>query len=180
MSEIDWSKAPEGATHYQHDICENWLKRDGNNIVSYWSWGAQRWYKYANSISSSNADGLGYISKATPKPVSEEWNGNGLPPVGVECEYRHEPGSDSIWFKCEIKYIIAGDGVAAWCPHLECEQWLGKGFIFRPIKSEKDKAVEVMEKLIDYELKIKGAYTYDPDIPHIIAKTLYKDGYRKP
>lgn len=74
---------------------------------------------------------------AASKP---EWDGEGLPPVGVECEarYRHSSVAEWVFFRC-----VAVDCEVAF-------GWTGKkpvtllkdNFEFRPIRSEADKKRE--------------------------------------
>ncbi|HHF0618061.1 TPA: hypothetical protein ACPH2G_004579 [Pseudomonas aeruginosa] len=97
---IDWSKAPEGATHWETtgpEFHEGWMKKEGNKWF-YWGRGSEKWLhtpRYCNVSAEREA-----TFEARPQ---EAWDGQGLPPVGVECEYRH-----MIWpeyRRCEIRYI---------------------------------------------------------------------------
>ena len=45
--------------------------------------------------------------KRPTKPAAPEWDGEGLPPVGCECEYRPDPKHD-FWDKCA--YLAHFDG----------------------------------------------------------------------
>jgi hypothetical protein len=82
-TEIDWSKAPDDATHYAPETEElnpGFIKRESG-----------RWMFYSDSelcrlnpgwsIASSDDDPSRWIERPTDR------NGEGLPPVGVACEY---------------------------------------------------------------------------------------------
>ena len=69
MSEIDWSKAPEGATHYDRDFgffC---------NSEGFWS-NYNEWHPVCRQ------GHYAWVSdRYIPRPTKQEWEG-GLPPVG--------------------------------------------------------------------------------------------------
>lgn len=83
MSDIDWSKAPEGATHWDtggNGRVAGWMRlSDG-----IWSWwpveGAtceKRWYATGNTQPVES-----FIQRKSL------WTGVGLPPVGTVCEFK--------------------------------------------------------------------------------------------
>lgn len=74
------------------------------------------------------------------EPVTT-WGGEGLPPVGCECEYSLNGGST--WWKCKIDYIVGTQGVVMLCDTFEGVQYVqfssyGDALKFRPIRSEAD------------------------------------------
>ena len=78
MSEqIDWSKAPEGATHCWAQA-QDFFKLDNGNWMVWYGHG-MRWAK------STIAERWGGLVE---RPTTPSWSGEGLPPVGVVCEYR--------------------------------------------------------------------------------------------
>jgi len=96
-----------------------------------------------------------------------EWV-DGLPPVGVKCEWTISEGSE-YWQECEIK------------GYYKEQMWMDDGTLegedltchisylkFRPIKSNKEKAIEEMIDIINDNLTAGG-----------IAVALYSEGYRK-
>lgn len=94
------------------------------------------------------------------------WDGTGLPPVGVECEYmKHTRNSRNNWSKGTVKYIseftvvIDDDDVdGEFIAHpLGCE--------FRPLRTEAERAIDEM-------VQLSGVSTG-------AAKILYDAGYRK-
>ena len=79
---------------------------------------------------------------ASQKPT---WNGEGVPPVGCECEYSLNAGKT--WWKCKIDYIVGTQGVVMLCDTFEGVQYVkfssyGGTLKFRPIRTEADKKRE--------------------------------------
>jgi hypothetical protein len=135
--EIDWSKAPEGATHYNpHDISTPW-RMLGTDGLGWW-WNGGTWLPVLGKFAP-----LTYIAKPSP------WAGEGLPPVGTVCEYRVGNGD---WWQCTVKYVtrpIDGENthVVIDCPHLGGEQvsCVGDDYghvTFRPIRTPEQIAAE--------------------------------------
>lgn len=79
MSQIDWSKAPEGATHF----CGDTWYTHGNDHWHYWSPSANQWFQtpYASP------ENFSWWGASEAHPAATEWNGEGLPPVGTVCWY---------------------------------------------------------------------------------------------
>lgn len=79
MSEqIDWSKAPEGATHAtaRGDDGFNFWRESSGRLVEFWGAAIHR------------VDPHGFIKnprECIPRPTTPQWSGEGLPPVGVVC-----------------------------------------------------------------------------------------------
>ncbi len=95
------------------------------------------------------------------------WSGEGLPPVGCECEvrYRHG-GADWGVFKC---VAVDSDVAFGWCAD-EPVTLPGDNYEFRPIRSEADKKREVAINAIlddmrtipcDLDLRDEVAVIYD-------------------
>lgn len=83
--QIDWSKAPDDATHYQaatHGVFECWLKPGHAVRVSR---GEPDWRQddYADDLIATSA-------------IKRPWSGEGLPPVGVVCRIIT---NNSAWWK---------------------------------------------------------------------------------
>lgn len=95
MSENDWSKAPEGATHYDpaDHSSSRWVKINESGR-HYWAFG-EKWRKpkYKSTIPAND--------KLIPRPTKTEWV-DGLPPVGCECEFRYVSGQ---WGRAKVDYI---------------------------------------------------------------------------
>ena len=109
--------------YYWHGIEDVPLSCDHReSIVTYWQ------YKAALA--------------ASQKPT---WNGEGVPPVGCECEYSLNAGKT--WWKCKIDYIVGTQGVVMLCDTFEGVQYVkfssyGGTLKFRPIRTEADKKRE--------------------------------------
>lgn len=77
VQSIDWSKAPEGATHFDPVDC-NYLRQFGTI--------AQCWYKSSDSWTCKGwqyPDDLSTMGRLIKRPV---WSGEGLPPAGLLVE----------------------------------------------------------------------------------------------
>jgi len=145
MSEIDWSKAPEGATHYGPEtecFSEAWFKREGENWLSYFGGGS--WFSMGKSLFESRLESM------IPRPQSTQ----GLPEVGTVCEARAFGIAGYEWI--EVKILL---------PHPEQENcfacfvvdyrklgldknlcWMTE---FRPLKSDRERQIEDALKVID-------------------------------
>lgn len=88
MSEIDWDKAPEWATHWcpgNARIKAGWIYRAGNEFYAC----------YADKGLEHIVDFPAWrFTRLIPRP-SPAWSGEGLPPVGVACKII---GGDSKWW----------------------------------------------------------------------------------
>jgi len=97
VSKIDWSKAPEWADGHglvaHHGITEVWINMDQYAVV-----GAEdRAYPYGGGTGDHRHNFTrGQVQYITPRPG--QWDGKGLPPVGVDCEYND--GGE--WMRCEV------------------------------------------------------------------------------
>ncbi|KJZ10768.1 hypothetical protein TW86_13510, partial [Halomonas sp. S2151] len=94
----------------------------------------------------------------------QEWNGEGLPTVGVKCEVRHI----GVWHETTI---VGSDGglpvfKTDWCARYAYA--CGSDFDFRPARSAEDRAVEAMVSATDEHLT-----------PEDTCRALYRAGYRK-
>lgn len=134
VMDIDWSKAPEGATHYD-PLDNNWLRQVvGKALV--WcgggtGWGEKTW-QYNNDLSTIRR----LIVRALP------WSGEGLPPVGTVCENNN----GSYWVKVLIVahdivdgenravFRFAGEGMESYYGEPASE--------FRPIRTADQIAAE--------------------------------------
>lgn len=73
----------------------------------------------------------------------EQWDGTGLPPVGTECEVM-DKDHNHIWHRCKILAHIVRKGLP--CAVFESEPSVSccSDRYFRPLRTERDKAVEQM------------------------------------
>jgi len=80
--------------------------------------------------------------------AASEWNGEGLPPVGIECEWiKHSPNTAPLWRKGVIQYLSACTVVIK---NYDPGEIVGhpRNFQFRPIRTEADyKREEAVNKI---------------------------------
>ncbi len=97
--EVDWSKAPEGATHWSFGHAYPWMKESDGVVFRYVldGWMAVHPQELAKQI----------IRKATPRPAESApvWAGEGLPPVGTVCEVLNNTLDRPEWERCTILFM---------------------------------------------------------------------------
>jgi len=151
MKEIDWSKAPDWATHYGPDsdcYCESWYQVIDGKIVT-----------FAEADSAVCAPQLANQGECFYHPIEEliaRWTGEGLPPVGTVCEWKHA----GQWLKVEVAYLsewlivlrdtrkadsslIDSEGV-----EIAIDHWKEDAPVFRPIRTPEQIAAEERERAI--------------------------------
>jgi len=116
--------------------------------------------------------------------MSNEWfERDERPPVGTVCEISHE-GIHGQWKKAEILKYHENGSIAAisidshdFCGRGELG-WIGTGspVKFRPIKSDREKAIEEMNEIWMGQL---GLYAKEGSTAHIVFGKIYDAGYRK-
>lgn len=102
------------------------------------------------------------------------WDGEGLPPVGCECELAYKRSHPQIWLGCRIDFI--GKGAVVVTTENNSEMCLYKDEVdFRPIKSEREIAVNEMVLDIAFS-QLSDDF---PGSVNNICTQLYNAGYRK-
>ena len=97
MTDIDWSKSPEGTTHYDNNSAvDNWIKKDNDDYYyeSYngaWS----RWSPSEQTISN-------FFKKPIPVFTQKMADAGELPVVGMDCLFKREHQDDSKLCACYI------------------------------------------------------------------------------
>lgn len=164
-TEIDWSKAPEGATH--------WGPETHSHRACWYMQSAGGW------LFSLADQGLGWLEKDHIEPYrlnqlvarpAEPWSGEGLPPVGTVCEYQR-PGD--IWQKVIILAHHNGHAWATGDDGKHCFTVPPHGN-FRLIKTPEQIAAEERERAIEEIASLIGRGTFSED-----AASIYDAGYRK-
>lgn len=178
MNEIDWSKAPEGATHCTpaalHDINFRpvfWRVVDG---VVREAWPMSNDYSKVKDHFRYGEGGCSSfdISHAVKRPAPA-WTGEGLPPVGTVCE-ACVSGTDG-WFKCSVLiHHPFEDGVAG--VHDVAGHALLWTDTFRPIRTPEQIAAEEREKAIR---EMRHIAEHDAHSREVDYGALYDAGYRK-
>jgi len=127
MSDIDWSKAPEGATHY--DSLAGVFCNEGENlrlryetICSHEGWGTDRY---------------------VPLPVVSEYDGTEFPKIGTICEMLDGNGIFVI-----VEIFAAHEGFHhGWSVERAQCYFSDEVNDFRPIKTDRSRVIEEMLSL---------------------------------
>lgn len=171
MSDIDWSKAPEGAQAYM-PANDQWFE-------GWWKMvGAQSYFWAAKGCENSRWE----ASNARPwdfrllvkRPAEPAWTGTGLPPVGTVCEYLCGSGS---WVEVEIT-AIARLGVCFVQQGRGGENYVALTAQFRPCRTPEQIAAEERSAFI---AEIASLLGWDSSMhgSQRDAGKLYDAGYRK-
>ncbi|MGI0618462.1 hypothetical protein ACRCOS_01055 [Pseudomonas aeruginosa] len=170
---IDWTKAPEGATHWEpksYYFTEGWMRKVGNEW-SFWSEAIESWVRGTLTCNVSAEREATF--EARPQ---EPWNGQGLPPVGTVCIV--EPHNTMWGFSSTSGYerkILAYYGEYVWLGHAETplETTRIDKVDFRSIRSPEQIAAEEREKAIEEMCFAEETLTVKQ------AKALFEAGYRR-
>lgn len=80
---IDWSKAPEGATHHAiGDWVYKWFKKIDEDTLDFWL--GESWLRGVGTPAQTFA----FYGEENIVARPEAWTGEGLPPVGTVCEFK--------------------------------------------------------------------------------------------
>lgn len=166
MTEIDWSKAPEGAQYYcyrnglfykfdaaGYGLC---TRPDGS------------WFPCADKDDYEPWE-------LTPIPPSPVWSGEGLPPVGARIEW-FSPiyawlGGRVVGHDGTVTVVVHNDGYTGCHPHE-----------IRPVRTPEQIAAEEREKTVDalcYEIIMHYGYPKNAEAYRALATKLHDAGYRK-
>lgn len=164
MIDIDWSKAPEGATHYVEGSTYPWEKFK-NGQWFYYSDELREWinlglYSYEKRFTG--------VSENIHKIPALEWDGEGLPSVGAKVEYCWARK----WYDAEVVYVCQDtDNIC-----VKYKQ--GNEFILdvcclesiQPKQTEEDKMINELSDFL---------YNNNHHTSKYLARKLYNLGYRK-
>jgi len=160
---IDWSKAPEGATHCDESVFtgNRWYRKKGP-VWQYYCGG--EWRTSCNSTT--------YNERLTPRPVVTAWRGpqDGLPPVGMEVEAQDGYSWQRGTVVAHVREARFGVLVI-----IQCEGFWGsrRADGIRPVKTERERAIE--EMLAAWKPTM-GRFAEEK---RGLAEMLYDAGYRK-
>ncbi|MBU0792075.1 MAG: hypothetical protein KKC55_16630 [Gammaproteobacteria bacterium] len=197
MSTIDWSKAPEGATHFTPALGPNhnpvfWKVVDGAALQAWATTDElevipERSYSYSTPCGAFNA------AHAVKRPVS--WAGEGHPPVGTVCEF-HGAGAacpddpwhpdlkdgdhvtiiayfnDSVGQVAAFTFKARNENIAS----IQVEQ--ARPGAFRPIRTQEEIEAQARTEAIDDMVKALGM-DYASTAEYIRCGLIYDAGYRK-
>lgn len=164
MKEIDWSKAPDDATHANG--AGVFLRESPGGFVMEFEKGL--WCCTSSRLSDFNPD---YLFR---RPIF--WPGKGLPLAGAVCEIKFAHWPD--WLRHEILCVgkscvfvreLDGGFDREGCMDLD-------GIMFRPIRTPEQIAAEERKAEIEAMAKILGVVACDD---YVAAAALYDAGYRK-
>ena len=167
MNEIDWRKAPEGATHYNH-TCSGWYKVTRIGAVFFWNGHTSEW-RPARFWDDRKHDCI-------QRPTTPSWSGEGLPPVGVVCEakwgrtgwsrcvvFAHKPNANG---GTDVLVDVDGD----WT-------FFDKPSMFRPIRTPEQIAADEQETATDVMFARFGGVA---GLTRKQCAWVISEGYRKP
>ena len=109
-------------------------------------------YRVTTNLLVEKVDGACLVTDSDARQLEkllrgEQWDGTGLPPVGTRCEfYKHDPHVVPVYQKGKIQYfsdctvVIKTDKPGEIIGH-------PVNFEFRPLRTERDKAIEQMIKV---------------------------------
>ncbi|WP_278439503.1 hypothetical protein [Pseudomonas oryzihabitans] len=161
---IDWSKAPEGATH--------WGPETHSHRACWYMQSAGGW------LFSLAHQGLGWLEKDHIEPYrlnqlvarpAAPWSGEGLPPIGSVCEMLSHGEEESEWIEVQIlaHTKINGEDHAVF----QYEEHVGTGSVqgscFRPVRTDQERGVDLVLSEIE-ALYAEGG-----------SAAIYDAGYRK-
>ncbi|RUF31658.1 hypothetical protein IPC1132_10940 [Pseudomonas aeruginosa] len=183
---IDWSKAPKGATHWEPkgtEFGEGWMKKVGNEW-SYWLEGSEVWAGvWADCFVSAERE-----ATFEPRP-QETWNGQGLPPVGLEIEANFPmtdvTGTHYHWRRVIV--AVAGiPGAERECLVYDAENtkpaWVDE---FRPLRTPEQVAAAerwaaIQQMLAFADVKYGAGELMSPkEYVETAVAALYDAGYRR-
>lgn len=177
MSEqIDWSKAPEGATVLLKHV------RDGAYAVSEsYDDEAKTWHWPDPRYSFNLMPSMWRI--VAERPITPSWSGEGLPPVGVVCETLWPSDTEPQWYKFEVlfcgsKFCVAlVDGEEEYYSLASFER---KKVEFRPIRTPEQIAADKrkIEALKMFNIYCEKTNSSGANMDGFLE--LYDLGFRKP
>lgn len=177
MIKIDWSNAPEGATHYlpenrNKNWCACWYKQD-----RYGRWLVLNAGNFTAGLSDSWCIDDEEVDQFVPCLIAKNatWSGEGLPPAGTVCETLYD-GNE--WGKCIIiaHAVLPGDEEVA---VFQCGFKIShsSAVYFRPIRTPEQIAAEERERAING--MVATAELLDKGWCRKVCESLYEAGYRK-
>lgn len=178
MSQPNWDKAPEGATHRGMGS-GRFYKIEGDQVCCFRTTPAGWEY---TGFRVEDYDMHQMIPLPAPAPIPDKpWDGNGLPKVGTVCEGK--PG-DVDWHRAEVigyyqerRVWIRWFDPSSPFKYEEFDSWEVDEIEFRPIKTSEQIAAEEREKAINQAWAAIG-WTPSRLGPDPVAM-LYDLGWRK-
>lgn len=171
MIKVDWRMAPDWADGHGliswQGITEVWISAEQYAVVGCdggpYPWGG-------GTCDTRHNHALGQVEYITPRP--DRWGGEGLPPVGSDCEY-FDGGE---WMRCEVvahrnnAAVVLSD---CYEPAFVAQQEL------RPIRTPEQIAAEERERDIKQMISDTHILAGTMGNRRLMAEQLYDAGYRK-
>lgn len=174
--DINWDKAPEGATHYCIGSTHDTVWRDLSGVdAKYWYQG--EWHRHEGA-SSEFCLKYGVFEE---RPTQQAWDGKGLPPVGTVCEHEPDRFSDK-WVTVEVlahREFKGHDTGLLVVFATEDDVSFSSPECFRPIKTKEQLAAEAWEKEVRRMVDVADRFGAHPNVCAVICSRLYDAGYRK-
>lgn len=177
MMDMDWSKAPEGTTHWD-PVDKNHLRQYGK-VSQYWNiergWSEKGW-QYPDDLST--------MPRLIARPV---WDGESTPPVGTVCEMTFDDGKFSWGYWLKTKVLCYGNTMVFVSQETDRKsgEWLegsikAAGMKFRPIRTPEQIAAEERNSAQkDIKQIILSSFKIDAITAAGIAGVLANSDYRK-
>lgn len=167
--EIDWSKAPEGATHYYKNSPQPWRDLSGYN----WKYFSSGEWHSGPSVCTSDELRREIGKVLFAKPLTKPWTGEGLPPIGAVCEIRHSGWASGNWQNVTIKYISSEYLIIAHGDFKREQHFHMPDIAFRQIRTPEQIAADEREAGITEMREVAGSLNTSP------FAELWDAGYRK-
>ena len=173
MSGQDWSKAPEGATHYAEQKgarLPGWYMNAGGSWLFAPANLPNQWF---HSVFAEDRMAAGEMIE---RPPAKAWSGEGLPPAGTACEAISARTKE--YRECEVIAIRNGMAIVVF-PDQEELQWATE---FRPIRTAEQLAAEEREKDAQALFEIihpGGAWEHVKDCARSRYRAAIDAGFRK-
>lgn len=114
-------------------------------------------------VAQDEADDENDLNECIGHGVAPVWNGEGLPPVGCECECQFRGG----WQKCTI--LFSGKQIVVAMVDDDEYPFESKGSLFRPIRSEAERKRDAIISIIDKAYK---ECPHREAVPHAIYEAI--------
>jgi hypothetical protein len=170
----EWSDAPEWANWLAQDEDGEWWWFEGEPKLDSDCFYCHSKREDQASIGRVLGDWRNTLERRpenhSVEPTEKVWRGpeDGLPPVGIECEFHHP---DFGWTGCTVVGHFRHEAI---CTPNGGNYYGGMAEEFRPIRSEEDKAVEEMMKFAPVDNGSMAGIACQH-----MARQLYRAEYRK-
>lgn len=173
MTDIDWSKAPKLATHYNAAEGKNariypWMMLDDRGIWHFYNHRELAWLPMSDIFPGEHD-----VPVAVP---NQAWTGQGLPPAGTVCEVKYfDDWNQTTIIGVDSRGLTVFE--SPWAGSQTPYAAIGYAEAFRPIRTPEQIAAEEREKAIDRMAEIAHTAT-GFCVNRADFAALYDAGYR--